>query len=124
MAEISIIIPAYNAAAFVGAAVASALAQGNRLSEVVVVDDGSMDETAAVATAAGARVLRQENGGIGAARNSGVAATAGTLVPLSLKALKVDPALGSAVFITTFTDMVGFAAFLGLATVFLRYLVR
>ena len=53
-----------------------------------------------------------------------VAATAGTLVPLSLKALKVDPALGSAVFITTFTDMVGFAAFLGLATVFLRYLVR
>jgi magnesium transporter len=53
-----------------------------------------------------------------------VAATAGTLVPLGLKALKVDPALGSSVFITTFTDMVGFAAFLGLATVFLRYLVR
>jgi magnesium transporter len=53
-----------------------------------------------------------------------VAATAGTLVPLGLKALKVDPALGSSVFITTFTDVVGFAAFLGLATVFLRYLVR
>jgi magnesium transporter len=53
-----------------------------------------------------------------------VAATAGTIVPLGLKALKVDPALGSSVFITTFTDMVGFAAFLGLATVFLRYLVR
>jgi magnesium transporter len=53
-----------------------------------------------------------------------VAATAGTMVPLGLKALKVDPALGSSVFITTFTDMVGFAAFLGLATVFLRYLVR
>jgi magnesium transporter len=53
-----------------------------------------------------------------------VAATAGTLVPLGLKALKVDPALGSSVFITTFTDVVGFASFLGLATVFLRYLVR
>ena len=53
-----------------------------------------------------------------------VAATAGTMVPLGLKALKVDPALGSSVFITTFTDMVGFAAFLGLATVFLRYLIR
>ena len=52
-----------------------------------------------------------------------VAATAGTLVPLGLKALKVDPALGSSVFITTFTDVVGFASFLGLATVFLRYLV-
>jgi magnesium transporter len=53
-----------------------------------------------------------------------VAATAGTIVPLGLKALKVDPALGSSVFITTFTDVVGFASFLGLATVFLRYLVR
>jgi magnesium transporter len=53
-----------------------------------------------------------------------VAATAGTLVPLGLKALKVDPALGSSVFITTFTDVVGFASFLGLATVFLRYLVK
>ena len=53
-----------------------------------------------------------------------VAATAGTMVPLGLKALKVDPALGSSVFITTFTDVVGFASFLGLATVFLRYLVR
>lgn len=52
--------------------------------------------------------------------NMFVAATAGTLVPLGLKALKVDPALASAVFITTFTDVVGFASFLGLATVFLR----
>ena len=52
------------------------------------------------------------------------AATAGTLVPLGLRALKVDPALGSSVFITTFTDVVGFASFLGLATVFLRYLVK
>jgi magnesium transporter len=53
-----------------------------------------------------------------------VAATAGTLVPLGLKAMKVDPALASAVFITTFTDVVGFASFLGLATVFLKYLAR
>ena len=56
--------------------------------------------------------------------NMFVAATAGTLVPLGLKALKVDPALGSSVFITTFTDVVGFASFLGLATIFLRYLVK
>jgi magnesium transporter len=54
--------------------------------------------------------------------NMFVAATAGTLVPLGLKALKVDPALASAVFITTFTDVVGFASFLGFATIFLRYL--
>ncbi|HQZ40413.1 MAG TPA: magnesium transporter [Vicinamibacterales bacterium] len=56
--------------------------------------------------------------------NMFVAATSGTLVPLGLKALKVDPALASSVFITTFTDVVGFASFLGLATVFLKYLAR
>ena len=54
--------------------------------------------------------------------NMFVAATAGTLVPLGLKAMKVDPALASSVFITTFTDVVGFASFLGLATIFLRFL--
>ncbi len=54
--------------------------------------------------------------------NMMVAATAGTLVPLGLKAMKVDPALASSVFITTFTDVVGFASFLGLATIFLRFL--
>jgi magnesium transporter len=54
--------------------------------------------------------------------NLGVAAAAGTLVPLGLRALKVDPALGSSVFITTLTDVAGFASFLGLATIFLRFL--
>lgn len=54
--------------------------------------------------------------------NMFVAATAGTLVPLGLKALKVDPALASSVFITTCTDIVGFASFLGFATIFVRYL--
>jgi magnesium transporter len=49
-----------------------------------------------------------------------VAGAAGTLIPLGLKALKIDPALASTVFITTFTDVCGFAAFLGLATIVLR----
>ena len=53
-----------------------------------------------------------------------VAAIAATVIPISLRALKIDPALGSAVFITTLTDVFGFFAFLGLATVFLRYLER
>jgi magnesium transporter len=53
-----------------------------------------------------------------------VAGLAGTLIPLGLKALKIDPALASAVFITTFTDIAGFASFLGLATLFLRYFHR
>ena len=51
-----------------------------------------------------------------------VAATAGTLVPLGLRALKVDPALASTVFITTFTDVFGFLSFLGLGALFLAYL--
>ena len=53
-----------------------------------------------------------------------VAALAGTLIPLGLKALKIDPALASAVFITTFTDVCGFASFLGLATLFTAVLPR
>jgi magnesium transporter len=60
--------------------------------------------------------------GIAMVINLFVAGLAGTLIPLGLKALKVDPALASAVFITTFTDVCGFASFLGLATVFRRYL--
>ncbi|MGQ0732725.1 MAG: magnesium transporter [Acidobacteriota bacterium] len=51
-----------------------------------------------------------------------VATVAGTLVPLGLKALRVDPALASSVFITTFTDVVGFASFLGFATLFIQLL--
>ena len=51
-----------------------------------------------------------------------VIAVAATLIPIALRALKVDPALASAVFITTLTDVFGFFAFLGLATIFLRYL--
>ena len=55
--------------------------------------------------------------------NMFVAATAGTLVPLGLRAVNVDPALASSVFITTMTDVFGFFSFLGLAAVFAKYLV-
>jgi magnesium transporter len=54
--------------------------------------------------------------------NMFVAAVAGTLIPLSLRALKVDPALASSVFITTLTDVFGFLSFLGLGAIFLKYL--
>ena len=53
-----------------------------------------------------------------------VAAVAATLIPIALRALKIDPALASAVFITTMTDVFGFFAILGLATAFLPYLQR
>jgi magnesium transporter len=51
-----------------------------------------------------------------------VAATAGTLIPLGLRAANVDPALASSIFITTMTDVFGFFAYLGLATLFAQYL--
>jgi len=44
-----------------------------------------------------------------------VAGTAGILIPLTLHRLKADPAIASAVFVTTITDVVGFFAFLGIA---------
>jgi magnesium transporter len=54
--------------------------------------------------------------------NMFVAATAGTVIPLALRAMKVDPALASSVFITTLTDVFGFASWLGLGTLFIRFL--
>jgi len=71
---VSVVIPAYNAAPFLSGAIASVNAQTSPASELLVVDDGSSDETAHVARAAGATVIRQSNGGAGAARNAGVRA--------------------------------------------------
>jgi magnesium transporter len=56
--------------------------------------------------------------------NMFVAATAGTVIPLALRAMKVDPALASSVFITTLTDVFGFASWLGLGTLFIEFLKR
>src|SRR5205085_4978924 len=54
--------------------------------------------------------------------NMFIAATAGTLIPLALRAMKIDPALASSVFITMLTDVFGFLSFLGLGTLFIKYL--
>ena len=61
--------------------------------------------------------------GIALFGNMLIAGVAGALVPLTLRALRMDPALASAVFVTTVTDAVGFALFLGLATAFLPLLL-
>ena len=47
-----------------------------------------------------------------------VAAISGAALPLILKAMKIDPALAGGVILTTITDVIGFLAFLGLATLF------
>jgi magnesium transporter len=51
--------------------------------------------------------------------NLAVAGFAGAFVPLLLERLKIDPAIASSIFVTTFTDMCGFFLLLGLATRFL-----
>ena len=52
-----------------------------------------------------------------------MAGIAGTSVPTLLKIFKIDPATASGVIVTTLTDMAGFITFLGLATLFIEYLV-
>jgi magnesium transporter len=54
--------------------------------------------------------------------NMTIAGFSGAAVPLVLKALRQDPALGSGVIVTTFTDVFGFLSFLGIATLLLRHL--
>jgi glycosyltransferase involved in cell wall biosynthesis len=82
MPEVSVVIPAYNAARYVGQAVESVLAQTFDDLEVVVVDDGSTDDTAEVLAALGdpVRCIRQSNSGVSVARNTGVAESAGLYV--------------------------------------------
>ncbi len=76
--SVSVVIPCYNQGRFLGEAIASAGVQGSLVSEIIVVDDGSTDETRAVATRDGSvRYLRQERHGLSAARNSGWRASSG-----------------------------------------------
>lgn len=82
---VSIIIPAYNAAAYLGRAIDSLLAQTWQRLEVLVVDDGSTDDTGIIAEeyAAGdnrVRVVHKANGGVAAARNTGLEAARGELI--------------------------------------------
>jgi magnesium transporter len=51
-----------------------------------------------------------------------VAGLSGAVIPLLLKAMKFDPALGSGIIVTGLTDAFGFLSFLGLATLFIQYL--
>lgn len=59
--------------------------------------------------------------GIAMVINMFVAALGGILIPLALDRFKIDPAVASAVFVTTVTDVVGFFAFLGLATLWFNF---
>lgn len=80
---VSIVLPTFDRAATVGRAIGSVLSQTHSCIELIVVDDGSTDETPAVAASfadARLRYIRQENAGVSAARNAGIAAARGTFV--------------------------------------------
>ena len=80
--SVSVVVPTYNRAAFLGAAVASIRAQTYPCTEIVIVDDGSTDDTAQVVTALGPgiRYVTQTNAGPAAARNRGIREARGDLV--------------------------------------------
>ena len=61
--------------------------------------------------------------GVALVFNMIVAAVVGTLVPMALRAFRIDPAIASSVIITTFTDVCGFFSFLGLASLLMRFLL-
>jgi glycosyltransferase involved in cell wall biosynthesis len=71
----SVIIPAYNAVAHLADAVGSVRQQAHPPAEIIIVDDGSTDDTAALAASLGSdvRTFRQSNQGPAAARNHGIA---------------------------------------------------
>ncbi|MSR60737.1 MAG: glycosyltransferase [Planctomycetaceae bacterium] len=80
--RVTVIIPTYNRSRFVCEAIDSVLAQNYANLELLVIDDGSTDNTAQVVSAYGpaVRYLRQANAGAAAARNRGIELATGTLV--------------------------------------------
>lgn len=80
--QVSVIIPVYNGAKFLPEAIANVEAQGQSDLEIIVVDDGSTDDTAAVAQHLGDRIryCHQANQGPAAARNQGLAVAQGAFI--------------------------------------------
>src|SRR3954453_22774254 len=81
--KVSVIVPVYNGAAYLPEAIGSALAQTVRPLEIVVVDDGSTDDSGRIAQQYElVRYVWQANAGISAARNRGIEAAQGDVLAL------------------------------------------
>jgi glycosyltransferase involved in cell wall biosynthesis len=80
---VSVVVPVHNGERYLAECLASVFAQTWRPLEVIVVDDGSTDGSAAVAATAGpVRILSQANAGVATARNAGVAAAQADFIAL------------------------------------------
>ncbi|MGB3294833.1 MAG: glycosyltransferase family 2 protein, partial [Phormidesmis sp.] len=82
---VSVIVPTYNAEAFIAKTLASVLAQTYRHLEVLVVDDGSSDRTPSIVKAMAEQypritLLQQPNGGVAIARNAGIKKAQGEFI--------------------------------------------
>ena len=84
MPKVSVIIPTYNCAHYLGQAIESVIGQTFRDFEIIVLDDGSTDNTSEIAGKYGnaIRYIRQANGGLPAARNRAIEASTGEFVAL------------------------------------------
>ena len=80
MASIAAVVPCFNGERYLAGALASIRAQTRPADEVVVVDDGSTDDSARIAESSGALVVRQANAGEAAARNAGLRVVTSDLV--------------------------------------------
>src|SRR5262245_2313662 len=78
--QVSVVIACFNHARFLAEAIESALAQTYSPIEIVVVDDGSEDDSALVARRYPVRLIQQSNQGLAAAGNAGVRVSRGTFV--------------------------------------------
>jgi len=78
--RVSVVIPAYNAGNYLAEAIESVLAQSEAALEIIVVDDGSTDNTAEVARHHDVHLISQDNQGISGAMNTGVSAATGEFI--------------------------------------------
>lgn len=79
---VSIIIPTYNYAGFLHRAVQSCINQSYKTIEIIVIDDGSTDNTKEIAESYGSRItyIQQQNSGVSSARNRGLGCAAGDFI--------------------------------------------
>ena len=82
MPSVSVVIPSYNRAGLIEATIENLLRQTLKPSEIIVVDDGSTDESHSIIRQYPVRLIEQSNQGPGAARNTGIAAASGKYLAL------------------------------------------